>query len=49
MLNKLLYAVKDGEFIAHPETQGTNQLTVSGGFLIVLGVIALAIGLFIRK
>ena len=45
----ITYAVKDGEFIAHPETQGTNQFTIGGGFLIVLAVIALAIGFFIRK
>ncbi len=43
------YAFKDGEFIIHPEIAGNNQLTFCGGFLIVLAVIAAALGLFLRK
>ncbi len=43
------YAVKDGEFIVHPETQGTNQFTGGGWFLIILAVLASGVGFFIRK
>ena len=43
------YAIKDGRFIVHPETQGTNGTVIGGYILVILSVIALGIGLFLRK
>ncbi len=43
------YAIKNGELIVHPETTDVNQFVVSGWFLIILGILATAVGFFIRK
>ena len=43
------YAIKDGKFIPHPETQGINGAVIGGWFLVVLSVAAAGIGLFLRK
>lgn len=43
------YAVKDGELLVNPETQDVNQFVICGWFLVILGVIAGGVGLFLRK
>ena len=43
------YAIKDGRFIPHPETQGTNGAVIAGWFLVILSVAAAGVGLFLRK
>ncbi|SCY72155.1 hypothetical protein SAMN02910292_02638 [Lachnospiraceae bacterium XBB2008] len=43
------YAIKDGKFIPHPETQGTNGAVIGGWFLVILSVLAAGVGLFLRK
>ena len=43
------YAIVDGELIVHPETQENNQFTFCGGALMVLGVLAFGIGMFLKK
>ena len=43
------YAIKDGKFIPHPETQDTNGAVIGGWFLVILSVLASAVGLFLRK
>ena len=43
------YAIKDGKFIPHPETQGTNGAVIGGWFLVLLSAAALGVGLFLRK
>lgn len=43
------YAVKDGKFIPHPETQGTNGSVIIGWILAILSIPAAGIGLFLRK
>ena len=43
------YAIKDGKFIPHPETQGTNGPVVAGWFLVILSVPAAGVGLYLRK
>ena len=45
----LRYAIVDGELKLHPETQSTNRYTICGGFLMILGLIFGAIGLFLKK
>lgn len=43
------YAIKDGEFIPHPETQDTNGAVIGGWILVILSVLAGGVGLFLRK
>ena len=43
------YAIKDGEFIPHPETQETNGTVLCGYILLILSVISAGLGLFLRK
>ena len=43
------YAIKDGKFIPHPETQGTNGPVIGGWFLVILAALAGGIGLFLKK
>ena len=43
------YAIKDGKFIPHPETQGVNGAVIGGWFLVLLSVPAVGVGLFLRK
>lgn len=43
------YAFKDGRFIPHPETQGTNSVVVSGWFLAILGILSCGVGFFLMK
>ena len=43
------YAIKNGELIVHPETADVNQFVVCGWGLIILGILATAVGFFIRK
>ena len=43
------YAIKDGEFIPHPETQGINGAVIGGWFLVILSIPAFGVGLFLRK
>ena len=43
------YAIKDGEFIAHPETRGTNGAVIGGWILVILSAAAAGIGMFLRK
>ena len=47
--NVINYAIKDGKFIPHPETQGTNGAVIGGWFLVALSIPAAGIGLFLRK
>ena len=47
--NVINYAIKDGEFIPNPETQGTNGAVIGGWFLVILSIPATGIGLFLRK
>lgn len=43
------YAIKDGKFIPHPETQGTNGAVIGGWFLVILSALAAGAGAFLRK
>ncbi len=43
------YAVKNGKFIPHPETQETNTAVICGWGLVILSLIAAGIGIFLRK
>lgn len=43
------YAIKDGKFIPHPETQGTNGPVIGGWFLVILSFAAAGVGLYLRK
>ena len=43
------YAIKDGKFIPHPETQGINGAVIGGWILVILSVLAGGVGLFLRK
>ncbi len=43
------YAIKDGKFIPHPETQSTNGAVIGGWILIVLSLLAGGVGLFLKK
>ena len=43
------YAIKDGKFIPHPETQDTNGSVLIGWILAILSIPAAGIGLFLRK
>ena len=43
------YAIKDGKFIPHPETQETNHSVIFGWILAILSIPAAGLGLFLRK
>ena len=43
------YAIKDGKFIPHPETQGVNGAVIGGWFLLILALPAAGVGLYLRK
>ena len=43
------YAIKDGKFIPHPETQGTNGPVICGWILMFLALPSAGIGFFLRK
>ncbi len=43
------YAIKDGEFIVHPETEGTNNVVICGWILLFLCIPAAGIGFFLKK
>ena len=43
------YAIKDGKFIVHPETQETNHSVIFGWILAILSIPAAGLGLYLRK
>lgn len=43
------YAIVDGELVVNPETREANQFNICGWFLTIVGIVALGVGLFIRK